>query len=42
MIQIGDFVLVGDVVYEVYEINKDKTKGQLFATYKNNKIKKCK
>jgi len=27
---------------EVYEINSDRTKGQLFGTYKNNKLKKCK
>ena len=27
---------------EVYEINSDGTKGQLFGTYKNNKLKKCK
>lgn len=27
---------------EVYEINSDGTKGELFGTYKNNKLKKCK
>ena len=27
---------------KVYEINSDGTKGQLFGTYKNNKLKKCK
>lgn len=27
---------------EVYEINNDGTKGKLFGTYKNNKLKKCK
>ena len=27
---------------EVSEINSDGTKGQLFGTYKNNKLKKCK
>ena len=27
---------------EVYEINSDRTRGKLFGTYKNNKLKKCK